>query len=388
MRCVSSFAIGRRQPPNRIALENGTDTDIMKPAVSSYLNLMRLLAAVAVLIGHAGWQKISGGLFWQLTDYGQDAVTVFFVLSGFVIAYVTDRRETEAVTYALHRAARIYSVALPALLLTFLADLVRCHYQPVAALGGVCGGYYAIAASTFPIGLVFLGEVWNLHSIPGSNLPYWSLGFEVPYYLIFGVYHFMPRPWNRILASLLLVGFGPKVASMFVVWLTGFACYRLSKRLSCRGPARTGLVLWLASTFALGAVVAPANVPYILSLAFTTDGIWAWLHYFLVGILVAANILAVHLAGDALGPLARRLGPAIGWMAGATFSIYLFHMPLLTLVAAVSPWPVTSWPTRALVFVGVPAVILALAEVTERRKDPWRNGLLLLGRQMHLVART
>ena len=47
-------------------------------------------------------------------DMGNDAVMVFFVLSGFVIAYTVDRGETRASDYALARLVRMYSLALPA----------------------------------------------------------------------------------------------------------------------------------------------------------------------------------------------------------------------------------------------------------------------------------
>jgi hypothetical protein len=47
-------------------------------------------------------------------------------------------------------------------------------------------------------------------------------------------------------------------------------------------------------------------------------------------------------------------------------------MPLIRFAVAVSPWPVTAWPTRLAVLVVVPAVALALAAVTERKKNWWK----------------
>jgi peptidoglycan/LPS O-acetylase OafA/YrhL len=46
---------------------------------------------------------------------GLPAVIVFFVLSGFVIAFVTDGRDRTLAGYALNRLSRLWSVALPAL---------------------------------------------------------------------------------------------------------------------------------------------------------------------------------------------------------------------------------------------------------------------------------
>jgi len=52
--------------------------------------------AAVVFLSHIGKQKYSGGFLWQMTAYGEDAVDVFFVLSGFVIASVTAGRENNA----------------------------------------------------------------------------------------------------------------------------------------------------------------------------------------------------------------------------------------------------------------------------------------------------
>src|ERR1700747_3283262 len=49
-------------------------------------------AAVFVFVGHYSAQRHSGGLFWQVFSHGRTAVLVFFVLSGFVIAWITETK--------------------------------------------------------------------------------------------------------------------------------------------------------------------------------------------------------------------------------------------------------------------------------------------------------
>jgi peptidoglycan/LPS O-acetylase OafA/YrhL len=159
------------------------------------------------------------------------AVTVFFVLSGFVIAYATDRGEDTAVSYGVSRASRIYSVALPALFVTFLLDRIGQDFRPefyTSAWGYESAGQWF----SFPICAVFLNEIWFFHISPGSDLPYWSLGYEVWYYIIFGVFLFSRRKWLMVSAILLLVG--PKIVSMLPLWLFGVAAYRLSIRWGAR----------------------------------------------------------------------------------------------------------------------------------------------------------
>jgi peptidoglycan/LPS O-acetylase OafA/YrhL len=64
-----------------------------------------------------------GGILWPFTYMGSEAVMAFFVLSGFVIAYVADQRETTLQAFAAARLARLYSVIIPAMLLTRVRQL-------------------------------------------------------------------------------------------------------------------------------------------------------------------------------------------------------------------------------------------------------------------------
>ena len=84
----------------------------MDPRASLHLDLMRFLAAALVLMHHALQPPFSAD---PVPLPGRSAVIVFFVISGFVIAYVTDTRESRWREYAVSRSARIYSVVVPAL---------------------------------------------------------------------------------------------------------------------------------------------------------------------------------------------------------------------------------------------------------------------------------
>jgi peptidoglycan/LPS O-acetylase OafA/YrhL len=77
----------------------------MTNALSLYLDALRFGAALTVFVSHYSTGRISGGLFWQF-DRGRTAVLVFFVLSGFVIAWVSERRERTLEEYCLSRVAR------------------------------------------------------------------------------------------------------------------------------------------------------------------------------------------------------------------------------------------------------------------------------------------
>ena len=342
----------------------------MNRETSIYLDIVRFGAAAVVFLGHVSGQRISGGMLWQIGPYMSEAVTIFFVLSGFVIGYVTDRRETTANAYAASRLARIYSVALPALVLTFALDAIgRAINAPVYS---ITWGYHAEGqAWQFLSGLLFVHRLWFAQVPQGSDLPYWSLGFEVWYYVVFGLILFTRR-WALWL-TLAMLAIGPVIAAMFPIWLLGVAAYRLT-----RVPIRTSV----GAAMCLGA--AAAWIAYEL---------WSYrrgrpliglppsflLRPELLQDYLVAALFAIHLVGfNVIAPLLARpmrlIGPAAKWTAGATFTLYLMHLPIAQFLTAVSPWPHASMPNRALIVCGTLAAVLALAEVTERRKKLWRSG--------------
>ena len=106
----------------------------MTKALSLYLDVLRFGAAFTVFLAHYSVQRISGGFFWPSFAYGHTAVLVFFVLSGFVIAWVTETRERGLEDYVLSRAARLYSVIIPAFIITAAVNSLRGGGRRSAAL--------------------------------------------------------------------------------------------------------------------------------------------------------------------------------------------------------------------------------------------------------------
>ena len=98
-------------------------------AESLLLDVIRISAAALVAVGHITQPYFSTG--WpDLTFLAEGFVAVFFVLSGFVIRYVTCRRRGTFESYSKDRASRIYSVVIPALLVTVIADSIARHVNP------------------------------------------------------------------------------------------------------------------------------------------------------------------------------------------------------------------------------------------------------------------
>ena len=100
----------------------------MSRPLSIYLDLVRFGAAFVVLLSHLAYSRFTGGSYSFLREYnqGSDAVVLFFVLSGLVIAYTTDAKRSGASgdmsRYLVSRFSRLYSVVLPAIVLGLLLD--------------------------------------------------------------------------------------------------------------------------------------------------------------------------------------------------------------------------------------------------------------------------
>jgi len=197
----------------------------MTNALSLYLDALRFGAAFVVFVSHYVAERYSGGLFWQGMPYGRTAVLVFFVLSGFVIAWVTETRERTLEDYTLSRLARLYSVIVPVFVVTAILDGLGMAIDP--AIYGP-ESHHSLIQSLLGYGLsaVFLGESWTLSVVPGSDIPYWSLNYEAWYYVLFAAAVFLQG--GRRIAALVTAALlaGPKILILFPIWLMGVAAWR------------------------------------------------------------------------------------------------------------------------------------------------------------------
>jgi len=337
-------------------------------STSLYLDIVRLLAAFCVLLGHVSFQNLSGGQLHFMAFAGKQAVDVFFVLSGFVIAYVCATREQNARDYIISRAARIYSVAIPALILTAVADAIGMHVNP---------DIYQGTTQDFLPGLImrcvlFIGEQWNAHRFPGCNGPYWSLGFEVWYYVAFGAFIFSPQKWRWLAAIAVLAFIGPKVALMFPTWLMGVAAYHI-----CAAQKFSKSAGWMLYSVSLIIFIAYQLFPHshleeFKPLTMDWNRLRSIVEDYFVCALFSAHLIGYSAISAHFAPYLERCAKPIRWLAGATFSLYLMHLPIMYLLAALNPFPASSPLTLGLFLVMTPLACLAFAELSERRKESWR----------------
>ena len=336
---------------------------------SLYLDAVRFLAALIVFLGHFATQSISGGMFWQLAPFRHDAVVVFFVLSGFVIAHAIANGERTATDYIVNRAARIYSVALPAIAITLILDAVGRWIDP-----NYFGWSYAPGALWQQIvtSLTFTNQLWNWSLFPGSDGPYWSLGFEVPYYAIFGVALFARGAWRLVLPLLMLAVAGPTIALLFPLWLVGVAIYRCRH---WRLPEWAGWILFLGSILAWADIEAFALGTNNWILHFDIPGVWRDRipADYVTGIAFALNLIAFPAIAHRLSGALRVAARPIRFLAGRTFSLYLLHYPVMKFMVTIMPGGPEFTTTRMATLAVTLVVVMVAAEMFERRKTGWRR---------------
>jgi peptidoglycan/LPS O-acetylase OafA/YrhL len=349
----------------------------MKHGFSLYLDCWRVLAAAFVFLGHPCSRAMSAGFLWRLAGYGQDGVLLFFVLSGFIIGYVVDALEKDWRSFTAARFGRIYSVLIPAICLTAILIYPRADIRPLPA-HPLVGYITGIDAATVLRSLTFINEAWHTTTPDGFDHPIWSVGFEVPYYLMFGLAVFTCGAWKIILPLAALAVFGPGVALMFPAWLMGLVCWKVSHRCQTTSGYTTHrlAVATLLCTPLVYATVAYA-LPYHKSIYAVADlspaRLSDYLTFYARALIFAANLLAASECADLYGPVLSRAKRPITLLASGTFALYLFHLPIMRFFVAVLPMPTTAWSLRFFIFVVTPLLAFSLAMVTEWNKSSWRT---------------
>lgn len=345
----------------------------MNKELSAYLDFSRFSAAMLVFFCHLdeSWVR---GLFPFFTHLGLEAVGVFFVLSGYVIGYVTVGRENNLRTYAINRAARIYSVVIPCLLITFLLDALGRHiWQNNYYEMDVISHYSHIPknikeAIRILLSLTFINQIWHLDITPGSDGPFWSLSYEVPYYIMFGAVFFIKDALRWIVFSLLCILAGPKIIALFPLWFFGYFCFRLTEKIDL--SPRAGRTIFTAS-IAIWCAFEMIRWHYSIGIGSPKGGTIANLwQFYIAGIPFAFSILGFRFANIKI----YRKFAIIRWLSGATFTLYLLHYPVAIFVNTALPADLNPFARWIILFVVVISATLLVAEFTERRKSSWRKG--------------
>lgn len=281
---------------------------------------LRFFAALGVVIVHFGAHLVPAGPLHTIAAHGDIGVSLFFVLSGFILAYtylsLTGLRGTP-VSFWIARIARVYPVYVFALVIA-AGPLVWTHQAT-----------FGVVLST-PL----LLQSWHADWSTAWNPPAWSLSAEALFYVCFPVIggYLARTSWRVALctfagswgASLALIVTSSRLGVAYetavynpLFRLPEFVCgvaagvvFMRHPRVAWSGPCSLiGVALLMCSMAILGDVLPRASLN-------------AGLFTPLLGLLIFALACGQ-------GPLAAALStrPMVA-LGEASYALYLLHVPM------------------------------------------------------------
>ena len=374
----------------RRRLSQGTDSTqtvprsdaVITQGFSLWLDAVRAGAALTVLFGHMAHVRFTGGDYYFLREWNvaSDAVAVFFVLSGVVIAYAAGRDETLG-KFAFNRITRIVTVLVPALFLTLLFDGIGTRVDMTAYPERY---YEALPLGEFLWRGLTVTPLWKGMSDwvrLGTNGPIWSLSYEVGFYLFFGAFVFLKGMMRLVILALLSLLVGLPILVMLPAWLMGAWVWRYTANADGADACMMSWIMAVGSIVALvmlklsglplilGNLTAQALYPqhYQAVLVYSDEVLWNSVIALMIAVhLIGVRRLTLNMANWTEGALAK----SVRWVAGGSFSLYLVHYPTLHLLDATLPEPL---PAYNLWLLGITlTVCFAFAALFERPLKPFR----------------
>jgi peptidoglycan/LPS O-acetylase OafA/YrhL len=272
-------------------------------------------------------------IFWA----GSEAVVVFFVLSGFVLALPFARRGGIPSRYFYpRRMLRLYLPAIASLIFAFLTALL----VPRVVIPGASPwlNEHALVGNG-PLQVILGSSL--MYGWGGLNISLWSLRWEVLFSLLLAVFLWIARTWPQLLwfkvAAVVIVCSVWPIAGLFYANGIFIAVFMLGVLMAfnvdrMEGFARriptAGWWLLLAGSAVLltyaGLVVGAHPDPLLPIMS-----MW-------IGPAAAGATLLVFAAAH-WGPFVRVLQlPAVRWLGTISFSLYLVQDPIVVTLALVT----------------------------------------------------
>ncbi|MBX5201700.1 acyltransferase [Rhizobium sp. NZLR1] len=283
-----------------------------RPDYIPSLDGLRGVAALLVVQAHVG--LIFPGASVHVTTMGSEAVGLFFALSGFLMAHLYGSRpvtKENVLDFLVSRFARIYPVYLAAVLLVaMLSGIPNLDFvQPIMG------------------GMDFVRHVFLL----GSSGVFWSIPPEIQFYLLFPILWLClarPHRYSGVIVGFAVVivvdgllelpGPGIMLVSKLPYFLFGALAGAMHSYWDRWTPsALTGIfTLFLLAVFFAYRHLAPGFSPEFWSLQSA----------------VAAAVIVALVARQP--PIAANVLAAapIRFLGTISFSLYLFHVPIMFLV--------------------------------------------------------
>lgn len=295
----------------------------------------RGIAALLVFIGHAGYAEGSSSVLlrsvFESLALHNEAVDLFFVLSGFILAYVYHDRLKSYTDWALFFVARI-------------ARIFPLHLLVISSI--ILANYFGLqVGSTTPLQWIdyvkngLLLQTWPFISARASiNMPSWSVSIEWFLYITaFPVLFFIPKilkPRFLFLTALALMAFASVALFDYRFGQAGFL-----GRHQCflRGIAGFSAGYLLHSIYTTRPYASPKLQYFWFSVLSATFVASCFESRAGTLCLLAFPGLALEFARSETGISKLLSWKPVKVLGDASYSIYLLHLPLLNLLNPLRP---------------------------------------------------
>ncbi len=335
----------------------------MDPRFSIFLDFLRFAAAALVFIGHFSHQRFTGEMLSFVRGIEHDAVMIFFVMSGYVISYVARFKDLSCTKYFISRLSRFHSVVIPAIIITIVADQVGMAVNETLYVGVYSDSFPALRIIS---NLLFAQEFWGAGLRLFSNGPFWSLSYEFSYYIIFAFFFFY-RGWKRVAGVLVcIVVVGPNILLLAPVWFLGV----LAERTTATIPRFLSILVsvLLPVLFVFYKIQVQPALPVFNEFSWSKN----FVHAYFLGLFIALEIIFIRSLFDSISykPTSYQwIENIIRSLASYTFSLYLYHFPLLMMFYAVLSPIEGSWISHIFIVSIVAFIIKIVGDQTEKKKS-------------------
>ncbi len=300
------------------------------------LESLRALASIYVFFHHTLNQfglLETGSFFWRLLSFGQEAVMVFFILSGYVISMSMQRNNYTFVIYFKHRFFRIYSVVIISYIVSFISYCMILK-NDFPSLNDLALNLLMLQdKASFTVGS-FVKPIFN-------NEPLWSLSYEWWFYMIyFAQFYFFKNfsTYVNISFSLVITMLGMfvyyfipnQISAIFLyyyLWFTGVALFYYFYNNMVEKKTMLFLFFGFVLVILTYSILFVYKTPYEATVVFPYIKLRHYIATFMFALL--AVVFHGYIKYILSNNIVRFVNFNFAKLAPISFSIYLIHYPIM-----------------------------------------------------------
>jgi len=318
------------------------------------LEVCRGLAALYVVMHHS--RELLPAPIRPLLLFGQEAVILFFLLSGFVIHYNYSTKSTfDRKDFLWKRFVRIYPIFIVVMIMSVGIDFAMGTADAHTDLRSF--GYNLLGLQDSQLQKPGIG-----YPTFGDNDPLWSLGYEVWFYLFYAITGAAQFNRNLLAVTVLSVisavvfSFFPNKACLTLLYLP---IWWLGASLAAASLSNTNAPFWKGMGSLLITLVAYVAASYpVIRASHGTIGLHPFIEirHFVAAIGFAAVWM---LSARFVNAEKFRWMESLSLLAPISYGIYIVHVPLLRFVKHYMGPGALTW----ICFAGLTLVMAYLLEI-------------------------